>query len=439
MLYGEEMRLDDIVFLNCTDTKTMFYVYAVHDLEVDRFYIGSRKSSTDDSDLGVRYFTSSTNRDFVKRFKANPHAFAFKCGFYESRSEAVKEERRLHIQFLVNANPMFHNKILAGSCLTYNTFAVTDRYTGGRFILSTDQFDRELYKADMEGMVNCYDTRTGEFKRVSVDEFKTNDDLVGNTSGLATCIDLNTGLTVKVPTELYHKSDRYMGVTSGKVMAFDIQNERYTAVDATQIGDRYQIRKRNKSSVTCVDDGSVKVVEKAEAELLVKSGKYFYTINDPKTKRRKRNRITGEIIRCTNDEFSKNDDLVGVTKGMVKCKNKISGESLLVSQEEFDSNPELIGNTKGFCKAYDLIDHKTLMIEKHLLSGLWMAPICGSVDKTRICVYNGVVVRIKHLLQFLKENGFRRKDERSFKDLFSVNVVDFKFDGERLYAPQENI
>lgn len=55
---------------------------------------------------------------------------------------------------------------------------------------------------------------------------------------------------------------------------------------------------------------------------------------------------TGEILKV-NVADKNNVGLVGVTKGMVMAKNKVTGERVRVTKEEFDSREELVGSTHG--------------------------------------------------------------------------------------------
>ena len=67
----------------------------------DQWYIGSRTATdgrTPEEDIGIRYFTSSTDDDFVAQFKAHPEWFVctiLERGYADDRTMGEDEERRI--------------------------------------------------------------------------------------------------------------------------------------------------------------------------------------------------------------------------------------------------------------------------------------------------------------------------------------------------------
>jgi hypothetical protein len=88
------------------------YVYRVTSLIENKHYYGSRTSKVvPKNDLGIAYFTSSTNKEFKKDFKNNPQNY--KCKIiteYKTREEAILFEIKLHKKFNVGVSDKFYNK-----------------------------------------------------------------------------------------------------------------------------------------------------------------------------------------------------------------------------------------------------------------------------------------------------------------------------------------
>jgi len=94
-----------------------YYVYRVTSIQENKHYYGYR-SSTDspENDLGVKYFTSSTNLKFKELFKNNPENYKLKIvSVFDTREEAMLLEIKLHNKFNVGVNANFYNKCKATS------------------------------------------------------------------------------------------------------------------------------------------------------------------------------------------------------------------------------------------------------------------------------------------------------------------------------------
>lgn len=93
------------------------YVYRVTSIQENKHYYGYR-SSTDspENDLGVKYFTSSTNLKFKELFRNNPENYKLKIvSVFDTREEAMLLEIKLHNKFNVGVNSNFYNKCKATS------------------------------------------------------------------------------------------------------------------------------------------------------------------------------------------------------------------------------------------------------------------------------------------------------------------------------------
>ena len=89
-----------------------YYVYRITNKVVNKHYYGKRQSKLlPKDDLGIKYFSSSTDKEFVQDQKENPKNYKYKVvRICASSKEAVLMEIRLHTKFDVGKNIKFYNK-----------------------------------------------------------------------------------------------------------------------------------------------------------------------------------------------------------------------------------------------------------------------------------------------------------------------------------------
>jgi hypothetical protein len=87
------------------------YVYRITNLVTGMHYYGKRSSSNHPyNDLGTRYFSSSSKKEFIQEQKTNPHHFKYKVvGVYTTSEQALQAEVKLHTKFNVSENQSFLN------------------------------------------------------------------------------------------------------------------------------------------------------------------------------------------------------------------------------------------------------------------------------------------------------------------------------------------
>jgi len=89
-----------------------YYTYRITNQVLSKHYYGSRKCEIEPhKDLGIAYFSSSSDHDFINDQIQNPHNYRYKVvGIYQSREAAYDAEIRLHARHDVKNNPSFYNK-----------------------------------------------------------------------------------------------------------------------------------------------------------------------------------------------------------------------------------------------------------------------------------------------------------------------------------------
>ena len=88
------------------------YVYRITNLAVGKHYYGKRSSKNlPVSDIGINYFSSSKDEDFIRDQKVNPQNYEYiVVAICDSAKEAVELEIYLHAYYDVGVNPKFYNR-----------------------------------------------------------------------------------------------------------------------------------------------------------------------------------------------------------------------------------------------------------------------------------------------------------------------------------------
>jgi|GEM_PF-2372868 hypothetical protein len=88
------------------------YVYRITNTKLNKHYYGVRTSKIKPSnDIGFKYFSSSTDEDFMEDQKDNPTHYKYKVvSIFETRECALLMEIKLHAKFNVGINESFYNK-----------------------------------------------------------------------------------------------------------------------------------------------------------------------------------------------------------------------------------------------------------------------------------------------------------------------------------------
>ena len=101
------------------------YVYRITNKILNKHYYGIRTSNIlPIDDLGIKYFSSSKDKDFIKDQKENSQNFKYKIiKVCKTRLQALELEILLHAKFDVGVNESFYNKAKQTST-GYDTFGI---------------------------------------------------------------------------------------------------------------------------------------------------------------------------------------------------------------------------------------------------------------------------------------------------------------------------
>lgn len=117
------------------------YVYNITEINTGMQYIGSRSCNIPiQSDIGIKYKSSSTNKEFIDNQNKNPNNYIYTIlSIHNTRYEADIEEHRLHIQYNVVSSNLFYNKSIGGFKYICGMTAVKDQYNNKYYVGCDDQ------------------------------------------------------------------------------------------------------------------------------------------------------------------------------------------------------------------------------------------------------------------------------------------------------------
>lgn len=133
--------------------KVYHYVYRITNTVENKHYYGKRSSKIEPiKDIGIRYFSSSRDKTFIKDQKENPQNYRYKVvSVHTSSEKALLKEIKLHSKFSVGKNPYFYNKALQTSrkFLNVGGYTLTDVTRKRMSIASKLRASTEEFKARM--------------------------------------------------------------------------------------------------------------------------------------------------------------------------------------------------------------------------------------------------------------------------------------------------
>ncbi len=308
------------------------YTYCITNLITNKKYIGVRSCNTKpEDDLGKIYFSSSSNREFMRDQKYNYKNYLYQVlNIFYTRKEAELNEIELHELYDVRNNEEYLNEYNA-SFVGFNSLgkvAVIDPLTG-----ITSQVD-----------INDSRYLSGELVSIFKDHVTV------------TYKDENNDIYFNVPCEEYNANkDKYKTVRNDKVavksvidgrnLLVDKDDKRYLSGELVAVTYGMGVYKNDKGEIfhlSC-DDPRIKkenLVGNVKGQMTVRYAndadkKYFnVSVDDPRL-------LTGEIIQNT--------------KGTMPVMNVNTGEKTRLAKDDPRiASGEYISTSKGRTNFYDL-------------------------------------------------------------------------------------
>lgn len=88
------------------------YVYKISNIIENKHYIGVRSSRNPIKDLGIKYFSSSTDKEFMLEQQEFPERFEYNIlEVFPTRKSAVAKEIELHNLYDVAVNESYYNRV----------------------------------------------------------------------------------------------------------------------------------------------------------------------------------------------------------------------------------------------------------------------------------------------------------------------------------------
>jgi len=105
----------------------LHYTYRISNIIKNKHYYGIRTAVNPHKDLGIKYFSSSSDKEFIKDQKNNPENYKYKIIFiFNNRIDAIKMEIKLHNKMDVGINENFYNKVKQTS-IGFDTSGLTGK------------------------------------------------------------------------------------------------------------------------------------------------------------------------------------------------------------------------------------------------------------------------------------------------------------------------
>lgn len=125
---------------NTIYSKKFNYTYQITELSTGLKYIGVRSSDIEPSlDLGIHYFSSSTNKEFINNQKENPSNYKYEIiNEFDNRLDAINNENELHLKYDVCRSNEYINRTISNIEFDMNGKIVCRDENGNTMVVATD-------------------------------------------------------------------------------------------------------------------------------------------------------------------------------------------------------------------------------------------------------------------------------------------------------------
>ena len=250
-----------------------YYVYRITNIVENKHYYGSRVSKCEPiKDLGIKYFSSSRDKDFKEEQKNYTENFKYKViKIFDNTKDKEIYESYLHQYFNVSKNDSFYNKSNQTPFGWDTTGMVNARdiNTNETKYVSQKVFhDNDNLVSIYTGMVNAVDKTSGKNVYVTIEEYHNNDNLVSVHKGMVNAVDKTSGKNVYVSQEEFHNNNNLIGVTMvGRVSVRDINTNETKSVTKEEYVSNENLVHINEGKVVCKINGEYKSINKEDTRL----------------------------------------------------------------------------------------------------------------------------------------------------------------------------
>lgn len=199
-----------------------YYVYRITNiLERKHYYGSSRSTILPSKHLGVRYFSSSVDNDFILDQKANPNNYKYKVvKIFNSREEAFIFEAKIHEKFDVRHNSNFYNRCNQTiNCTNFNKMIVIDKNTGISKRISKEEYLKsDNYIPIAKNKTPVFNKILNKYHIVDSEDYHNYDYLTHPSKDRISVYDKIDDVTKSISKEEYiNNKERYQGVNKGKI------------------------------------------------------------------------------------------------------------------------------------------------------------------------------------------------------------------------------
>lgn len=214
--------------------KKFHYTYCITELNSSRKYIGVRSSDVDPlMDIGVNYFSSSSNKEFIDNQKYNHNNYEYNVlNIFDTRPDATSDEIRLHVLHKVDISNEYINVVISNS----NGFNPVDYITvkdSNNNIYSVKRDDHRYLSGMLKGI--CYGKVTVKDKDGNTSQVDINDpryligELIPTVKNMLFVQDKNGKNYQVKKDDTRFLSRELVGINKDKVVVIDKEGNKFKA------------------------------------------------------------------------------------------------------------------------------------------------------------------------------------------------------------------
>jgi hypothetical protein len=287
-----------------------YYAYQITNIVENKKYIGSRGSyKKPEDDLGKIYFSSSKDSFFINDQKNNPHNYKYEIiKTFATRQEAYDFEIKEHLKNNIPENKNFYNKSRQKTS-GFSTEGVL--FINGVKIKCEDYKKQNILKHHCYKKVTVKDSNGNTFQVDINDERYKNGEFRHLCVGMVTAFDKN-GNRKFITTDEYYNGD-FICNNTGKIPVKDKKGRCFLIEKNSELIE--------KNNLCHVSTGLVSVVDTR----------------------------TNETKKVTQEEFLKNNFLIGVNKNKISKDKNPNAKTIKIFNEKNELVVECKGNFKETC------------------------------------------------------------------------------------------